>query len=394
MRGLDIDDGTAASDASGAAGPIATDIVVLGGGPAGAAAALTLLRYSQLRVTLIERSAYDRWRPGEALAPSALPFLDYLDASAAVDIREHLPARGFAAAWGSPQLSVHDFLFSGRSQGWHLDRSRFDRALTRLVAARGGEVMQEAVVTGQHFAAGAWRFQVQRGSHRAERVITARFALDATGRRAGLARPRGARREIDDTLISLVGICPAASDRGDSPLTVIEAAPCGWWYSTRLPGDRIVAAFMTDADIIRANRLRSSAAWWDFAQATVQTGHRLGGPPADARIQVSPAFSQILDPVAGEGWIATGDAAVSFDPLSGMGIGYALASGIGAARAAHDVLTARGSLVDEYAASVRGHYQQYLRRKQQYYAMESRWPASPFWARRQADARSGASNSL
>jgi flavin-dependent dehydrogenase len=67
-----------------------------------------------------------------------------------------------------------------------------------------------------------------------------------------------------------------------------------------------------------------------------------------------------------------------------MGIGYALASGIEAARAVHNALTADGKQMMCYTASVARHYASYRARQQQYYSMERRWPDSPFWARRQA----------
>ncbi|RPH80096.1 MAG: FAD-dependent oxidoreductase, partial [Nitrospiraceae bacterium] len=42
--------------------------VILGGGPAGAAAALTLLD-AQIPVTIVEREPFPRYRPGETLHP-------------------------------------------------------------------------------------------------------------------------------------------------------------------------------------------------------------------------------------------------------------------------------------------------------------------------------------
>jgi hypothetical protein len=100
-------------------------------------------------------------------------------------------------------------------------------------------------------------------------------------------------------------------------------------------------------------------------------------------LRLVPAPSQRLVEVAGPGWIAAGDAACSFDPLASMGIGHAIASGIHAARVAHDSLTADGALLAQYARGVDRNGSQYLDTRERYYSLEPRFAGRPFWARRQ-----------
>lgn len=375
-----IDESTAGSE-RGPNGPHDVDVAVVGGGPAGAAAALTLLRYTTHRVALVERSSYDDWRAGEALPPSVTPLLQYLDAASLLG-DAHLPAHGTAAAWGGAQLVARDFLFIGRGTGWHLDRCAFDRALAQLVALRGGAVMVQTTVSGECFDGKRWRLAVQRGPSRLRAEVTARYVIDASGRRAAFARRRGARRTVDDRLFALVECCSFQTGAPRDTFTVVEAVPLGWWYSVVVPGRRMVVALMTDADIIRRERLQTLSSWRALLGSTVHTRPRLAGEQPEGPPIICPAFSQILDRIAGPGWIAAGDAAVSFDPLSSMGVGYAITSGIHAARAADAALSSNDALAAEYAASVRRHYMRYLGRKREYYGMERRWKDEPFWARR------------
>lgn len=335
------------------------DVAIIGGGPAGSAAALTLLRYSKLRPVVLERSSYDTWRVGETLSPGVFPLLTYLGAESVLD-RGQRRAYATSAAWGSADVVSRDFLFTGGGDAWHLDRARFDASLAQLVQERGGTVRTGTVAT-------------------AETVenIGARYVIDAAGRHAAFARTRGAHAVADDTLTGLVSVFEGSHDTRSA--TLVEAVEDGWWYSAQLPEDKLVVAFMTDADIIRAGHLHERKAWQAHLDIALRTRTRV----ADAQLAhgpiACPAHSQILDPVAGDGWIAAGEAAVGFDPLSSMGIGYAITSGIQAARIAASGDREHARL---FASDVRKHYDAYLARRRVYYAMERRWPESPFWERR------------
>ncbi|HYN05944.1 MAG TPA: tryptophan 7-halogenase [Vicinamibacterales bacterium] len=358
------------------------DVAVIGGGPAGAAAALTLLRYSALRVALVERSSYEDWRPGEALSPAVMPLLRYLDAGHLLETHGHLASHGTAAAWGTPGLISRDFLFTGQGPGWHLDRAVFDRALGGLVAERGGTVLLAATIVQATFSADRWRLEVRRDPEMRPQTVTAGFVIDATGRRAAFARRLGARRTVHDRLFAVAGLCRFAGAPPRNTFTIVESGPLGWWYSARLPDGRMVVALMTDADLVRERHLQTSSTWWTLLQTTKHTRARLAGAVIDQPPVICPAFSQILRPIAADRWVAAGDAAVGFDPLSAMGIGYAITSGIHAARAVHDALTAGGTLLSAYGGGVERHYARYLARQRAYYMMERRWPDAPFWTRR------------
>src|SRR6516165_5383900 len=104
--------------------PVAT--VVLGGGPAGCAAAIGLAR-AGLPVAILERSCADVERSGETLPPIAKTMLHRLDLWEAFRADDHLACPGIVSVWADAQTYENDFLFSPYGHGWHLDRQRFDR---------------------------------------------------------------------------------------------------------------------------------------------------------------------------------------------------------------------------------------------------------------------------
>jgi flavin-dependent dehydrogenase len=82
-----------------------------------------------------------------------------------------------------------------------------------------------------------------------------------------------------------------------------------------------------------------------------------------------------LEPPCGDGWLAAGDAAASFDPLSSQGILTAVLMGSEAARCVDDP----SAFAARYRAIVTHHETE----QRAIYQREERWPTAPFWTRRQ-----------
>jgi flavin-dependent dehydrogenase len=96
------------------------------------------------------------------------------------------------------------------------------------------------------------------------------------------------------------------------------------------------------------------------------------------------APSAIRDELATTRWLAVGDSAASYDPLSGFGVFKVLLHAEAAAQAIHDLLQGDTSAADRYSEQVRREFRDYRLRRAEFYAAENRWPASGFWRRRAA----------
>lgn len=362
------------------------DVVILGGGPAGMAAALSLCQHSQhnpsLKVAVIERSAYDSPRIGETLTPNARPLLTQLQLWPSFVQAGHLPAYGTSSAWGSAALQTDQAFFGLDGHGWHLDRRAFDSMLAQAAAAWGADVLTGTqVVHAERNPDQSWQLAL-RSADGADRAIHARFVVDATGRLAWFARQQGAKRIVHDALTGVAVFLEVNPDQMNT-YSLVETCPSGWWYSALLPASRMVVMCMSDADLVRQQRIKTPDGWLMLAQQTLHTRERLRFAKPLARPVTYAAHTQRLDSVTGAGWLAAGDAALTFDPLSSQGICKALHSGIFASYAILDWFNNKPAGLDKYAALCKQEFEQYLTTWASFYALEQRWPAAPFWQRRQ-----------
>lgn len=356
------------------------DVLVAGAGPAGLAAAITLQRYTSATVCVLGGSAGGAVRPGETVSRGTVPLLDYLGVAAILSESCAIEGYGTEAAWGSAHVVSRDSIFTGRGEGLHLDRSRFDDKLATEFERRGGRIIHDACVRHAERIGGSWSVSYT-ASGQSARVLASQV-IDATGRRAAFTRRIGiGMRRLD----ALVGVTMYLDQSSTEPIphrVLIEAVPDGWWYSAPLPGRRAVVAFMTDADLLARLRLDSPEAMTRRMRSAPATWERLRSCTNGSAPRTHQAGTQTPARVIGEGWLAAGDAAMALDPLSSIGIGHALASGIHAARVTHARLATDEELAHAYGADVSRHLEHATDQWRAIYGSERRWPDAPFWHRR------------
>ncbi|MBY6265300.1 NAD(P)/FAD-dependent oxidoreductase [Azospirillum sp. 412522] len=371
-----------------AAAAIEADAVVVGAGPAGTAFALNLAPLR--RVLVLDRRdtpaiRIGGSRIGESLAPAARRLLTDMGLWEAFLAEGHSPCHGGRSVWGGPLPVEADNLRDLDGPGWHLDRGRFDGWLRRMAASRGAALLvpaQPLAVTRDGTKDGeGWLLEVENAGRRFP--VRTRLLVDAGGRGSPLAKRFGARRTVSDRLV-----CGWVHGR-DAPgrqsgLTWIEAEPDGWWYSAPLPAGRRVVAFHTDADLPAAADARDAGPLLRRLSCCSVLSQSLSacGFEPDGQGGFCAAHSSALSPAAGDGWLAVGDAALGFDPLSSQGIFNALYTGLAAAEAADRHLSGDPGALPGYAAGlapIRDAYRTHLRA---WYGLERRWRDRPFWSRR------------
>ena len=351
--------------------------LAIGGGPAGSALAIQSARLGQ-SVCLVEGCPDGGFKVGESLPPALRPLLRDLGALPACDAEGALLSYGNRSSWGSATIADTDFIRDPYGPGWHVDRPRFDARLRELAAAAGACVMAPCRLRRVTRVAGldaGWEV-VLASADRFE-TCRARWIVDCTGRSAWFAQRQGARRIVYDRLVAVAGVFAADYPDADSR-TLVESVAEGWWYSSLVPGGRRMVVFLGDAVRDAVRMRRDPAAFHQRLRRTSHVGPELHrhGYRLQGQLRVGTANSARLSHFAGPGWLAAGDAALSFDPLSSQGILTALFGGMQAAQAIHE-----GS-VERYSERLAAVFEIYLRNRDLYYAEERRWPDEPFWRAR------------
>ena len=356
------------------------DVVIVGGGPAGIATALALGRLG-VSTIVIDRCD-DRPRIGETLPPAIIKLLVSLGVWERFLSANHSPSFGTRARWGRSVAHENNFIFSPYGQGWHVDRGCFDAMLTQAAEDEGTVIyrcakLASVVADVEH----TWRVDAVQGNR--GHKFRAKVLVDATGRSASLARRLGSQRVICDRLVGIVGFfVPSARSLVQQQLTLVEACRDGWWYSALLPDSGVVVAYMTDADLY-AKAARSTRNFWQHELGKTAdiypriSCHTLKSSPLEVA-----AHSSRLFPVSGPNWLAVGDAAAAFDPLSSQGIYKALESGLLSAHAIQRYLAGNSAALHDYALAIERGFSHYMRVREHYYSHEQRWPNSTFWTRR------------
>ncbi len=310
------------------------DLLVLGGGPAGAAMAALAARRG-VRTLIVERDRFPRDKVcGEFVSPEGCAVLARLGVLESVLSKGAMPIDSCLLADGrgrSVEAPLPDLASAGR-RALGISRSALDEALLRRAAVEGAEVRESTTAVRPLLEGDRVVGVVARPSDASgpEEEIRAGLVVAADGRRSMLQRALlpGIGDPTSTSPSSWFGFKAHFPDRTRGFSRRIELFVFDGGYAGLGPveGDRLDLALIARVEALRASGSSPQRLFEERMLRNPLLAQRLGGgPPCSPWKTIGPLRFNVRHPAA-SGAIFVGDAAGTIDPFSGEGISNALSA--------------------------------------------------------------------
>lgn len=309
------------------------DAVILGAGPAGSTAA-TLMADAGLNVVVLEKDHFPRFHIGESLLPATVRIFERLQVHEQVRDRFVLKPGG---KWlygeeevpGDFSVSDSKATFKEHPYSYLVERADFDHLLIKRSQEAGADVrfgceMKDLLKDGDRVV--GVRYQDESGQ---STDLYARQVIDATGLRAAIPSKLRIRNLTEPHRIGIYAQYAGKPARDDikAGWFLGQMFFDGWTWLLALPNDRFSVGTVMTVDRFK----KSNASPAELLERLINENDLLSKGMAEGRERISDVMvtgnmGNSSERLAGDGWVAVGDAAYFIDPCYSSGVHLAMKS--------------------------------------------------------------------
>lgn len=355
------------------------NVAIIGAGVAGLTAALVLAKQG-LKVAVFDSQGPEKRSFGECVHGNITPILAKLNLLEQFEQTGHFALQGYQIEWDGAGEYERHLLASPHGTGWILNRSAFDKTLFLQAQQAGVEIFWHARLHHLKLQGEKWDLVIKHddGTHSS---VTANFAIDASGRARVLTRKLGVSEKKADTLIACCSYLQhSATHSMFAKKAIIQSDQYGWWYLVPFSSSQSSLCYFTDTDL---SIPKSADALLEMANTHSALTQYLTAcePDKTTPFKIIPAYSSSLASYFGKRWLALGDAACSYDPLSSYGVTSALGSAFYGASALLKYFNNEPQYLGVYQQLMQARFLDFLEQKDIEYSKVSHYQ-SAFWHRR------------
>ncbi|MEM9821349.1 MAG: FAD-dependent monooxygenase [Bacteroidota bacterium] len=352
-----------------------TDIVIVGKGIAALVLATLLQRGGHDFVLLDRQAKVKAFDLAETLPPSALPLLQNIGLLQLFQQHCIRKTNGYHSVWGSERLKDHNFYFHRPFRhGLKVHKARLLEQLEKQGQFR--TFTYKHLLEVQSTQEGAQLTYQYKGK---VRQLKAHVLIDATGRNRALLKWLNISTLDYDTSCAFSVHLPRKRHPRIKHDVFVESFQEGWGLISGLNEAQNILSIYTNAQSPIFRKASAYPNWPNILQNTQYLKYFLVEDPT-IKVRGKKSNSSKPQQIAGQNWLAVGDAALAFDPLSSHGISNALYTAMCADQLIPlHLQNPATNPFKEYAQSMEEIFRAYLKSKRMLYQSEGRWSDAPFW---------------